>query len=382
MKYVLVLSSILATSAFAQGVLPEVDYVQCQRAVGFMGPQLNSFGEFDKEATGMLPAPDVETKKTEAGGSRMTYTYKTDGGPWNKGKPIVSTYIIEKDKDGKLTKIISGGDKMDKHQVQMHKQMMIESSSYTGVPMGGLTNDPMMTVSLNGQGFYQTPLSKLDTAEAKKFGVDMDELRKLRSEKRKDNRVMKKLRDGYTKLFDKAPLMIPNGTEVEVEIKDGACGISKVSQRAYDPKSKANQVTSSVSRERCDAVNNITKKYEKQLQSCAMTNMQMNQELFALNAPTGVTGGYVGGAVGGINGGVAGGYVGGAVGGIAGGMNGGMYGGGLGLGGYGYPGAFHGQGMDSWQCQMYFADSSYVQQMGSSKAKKSTTIKVNGASAQ
>lgn len=368
MKYVLVFSSILATSAFAQGVLPEVDYQQCQRAVGFLGPQLNSFGEFDKEATGMLPAPDIETKKTENGGTRMTYTYKSENGPWNRGKPFVSTYVIEKDKDGKLTKIISGGDKMSKQQIQTHKQMMIESSAYTGVPMGGLTNDPIMTVSLNNQGFYQTPLSKLDSAEAKKFGVDMDELRKLRSEKRKDNRVMKKLRDGYTKLFDKAPLMIPNGSEAEVEIKDGSCVIHKVSQRVYDPKNKVNQTTSTISRERCDSVNAITKKYEKQLQSCAQTNMQMNQELFALNNPTGVTGGYVGG--------MAGGYVGGAVGGAVGGIQGGA------LGGYGYPGSMHGQGADSWQCQMYFADSLYGQQMGSSKAKKSTTIKVNGASAQ
>jgi hypothetical protein len=355
MKYVLVLSTMFAASAFAQGVIPSVDYQQCQRAIGFMGPQLNSHGEFDKEASGMLPAPDIDTKKLEDGGSRITYTYKAEGGPWSKGKPVVSTYVIEKDKDGNLKKIITGGDKVDNHQIKMHKAMMLEGAVYTGVPMGGLTNDPIMTISMNNQGFYQTPLSKMDSSEAKKFGVDMDELRKLRSEKRKDGRVLKKLRDGYTKLFDKAPMMIPNGSEAEVEIKDGSCALQKVSHRVYDPKKKENHVMGAITRERCDAINKISKKYEKEMQACATASNKMSQEFFALNNNSG---GYIGGTVGGATGGATGGSVGGIQGGYVGGGQGGSVGGIA--GGYGQGMGMNmgiGMGMnDTWQCQSYFAD--------------------------
>lgn len=383
MKHLLVLSTLLASSAFAQGVRPSVDYQQCQRAIGFMGPQLNSFGEFDREATGMLPAPDIDTKKTEDGGSRITYTYKSEGGPWNKGKPIVSVYSIEKDKDGNLKKIISGGEKMDSHQVKMHKQMLLESAVYTGVPMGGLSNDPVVTVSLSNKGYYFTPLSKLDKGEAKKFGVDMDELRKLRSEKRKDDRVLKKLRDGYTKLFDKAPLMIPNGQEAEVEIKDGACVLNKVATRLYDPKSKETQIGSGVNRERCEGVNKISKKYEKQLQACANTNFQMSQEMYALNNPTaGVQGGMVGGIQGGQQqgGGTTSGNVyPGTGGGYVGGIQGGYIGGGYIGGGYG------GMGMpmnDTWECQAYFGEFQQggYGQSGSSAKNVKKSVKASGTS--
>lgn len=383
MKYVLVLSTLVATQAFAQGVLPSVDYQQCQRAIGFMGPQLNSFGEFDKEASGMLPAPDIDSKKLDDGGSRITYTYKSEGGPWTKGKPVVSTFVIEKDKDGNLKKIITGGDKVDSHQIKMHKAMMLEGAVYTGVPMGGLTNDPIMTISMNNQGFYQTPLSKMDSAEAKKFGVDMDELRKLRSEKRKDGRVLKKLRDGYTKLFDKAPLMVPNGTEAEVEIKDGSCALQKVSHRVYDPKKKENHISDSVTRERCDAILKISKKYEKEMQACANASNKMSQEFFALHDNH--SGGYIGGVAGGVNGGstvggIAGGGQVGSVGGIAGGYGQGYPGAGMGMGGFNV-GYGMGMGMnDTWQCQSYFADFNQYQQAGTTSGIQKAAKKVKAVS--
>lgn len=346
MKHIFVLSALIISSSLSA----QVDYHQCQQALGYFGPQLDENGDFSKGPLLGLPVPDIETTKTDAG-SRVTYTYKYPGGQFNGGKPSSTIYVIEKDKEGRVSKIISGGDKVDPQNVKFTKEMMLESAVQSSLPYGSVTLDPIIAIDMDAQGIVQSPISKLDEAHAKKFGLDMSALKKLRAEVKKDKKSIAKIRKEYAKFFEKAPIMMPMGNEYEVEIKDGACQVKSVTGRTFDPKTKEIRKIPGLTRERCQEVSKVYKKYEQQLNSCAVVNMKLSAELG--NGLYGYPGGgYIGGSAGGMVGGVAGGYVGSVAGGMIGGAGGG-YPGGLGLAAQNPYGS---SGPEMNQCTLLFGD--------------------------
>jgi hypothetical protein len=343
MKNILLATAVLASSSvFAQGVIPSIDYSHCQQALGFYGPQLNHKGEF-MAGPGMQPNPDVSTAKMLNDETETTYAFKGQFLGMN-GKPQVTKYKIRKDKNGNILEVNTAQDKIDAGTVSMHKQWALNGAVYSGVGFDSLTYDPMVMVgpadSQNIAGKY-LPMSKLSKAQAKNLGVDLDDLKKLKKQSKKDQKSLSKITEGYSKLLDKSHMMIPNGAEYKMQVVDGVCKPTEVTQVVYDAKAKVNHAGQSVNHVRCDHVMKVHQKYEKQLQACANTNFEMFSELNP-------QGGYVGGVNGGIAGGMQGGIAGGAVGGYPGGIGGGGFGGGYGMGGgYGF-------NSEAMQCQQYF----------------------------
>lgn len=343
MKKILVVSALMVTGqVFAQDRVVGADYSKCNQAIAVMGgPQLNDRGELSP-GFGMQANPDVKTSAMLNDEIETTYTFKGQNLDL-KGKPQEYKYKVRKNKAGHVIEVNTAQDKIDPAMVNMHKQWAINGAVYSGVTQDSLAYDPMVMIKApDGKSFggEYTTLSKLTKAQAKEFGVDADDLRALRKNVKKDKKTLAKISEGYMKLMNKSHMMLPNGVDAFMEVKDGVCRPTQIFQVSHDTKAKVNHVSSSVNQTRCDEVLKIQKKYSKQLEACANTNMQMYQELG-----------------GGINGGMVGGYVGGGQGGIAGGYPGGM-GGGMGIGGYGMGMGGYGYGYNSEmaQCQQYFGE--------------------------
>jgi hypothetical protein len=358
MKNILVVSAVIASSAaFAQGVIPSIDYSHCQQAIGFYGPQLNHKGEFLAGA-GMQPNPDVSTSKLANDEIETTYAFKGQLLGIN-GKPQVTTYKIKKDKNGNIIEINTAQDKIDAGTVNMHKQWALNAAVYSGVAFDGLAYDPIVMVnqskSIIGPADFMK-MSKLSKAQAKKLGVDLDELKKLKKESKKDQKSLASITEGYSKLLDKSHMIVPNGANYKMQVVDGVCKPTEVTQVVYDVKAKVNHAGQSLNHVRCDHVMKVQKKFESKLEACANTNFEMYREM---NPEGGIVGGYVGGINGGIVGGGQGGVAAGSLGsgyggGIAGGVTGGGYPGSYG-GGYGMGGGF-GFNTEAMQCQQYFGE--------------------------
>ena len=341
MKKILVVSALIVSShVLAQGVIPSIDYSRCQQAIGFYGPQLNHKGELLAGA-GMQPNPDVSTSKLANDEIETTYAFKGQLLGIN-GKPQVTTYKVKKDKNGNIIEINTAQDKIDARTVNMHKQWALNAAVYSGVAFDGLAYDPIVVVNQSkstiGPADFMK-MSKLSKAQAKKLGVDLDELKKLKKESKKDQKSLASITEGYSKLLDKSHMIVPNGTNYKMQVVDGVCKPTEVTQFVYDVKAKVNHAGQSLNHVFCDHVMKVQKKFESKLEACANTNFEMYREMNPEMNPEG-------GIVGGFNGGHAGG--------IAGGVTGGGYPGGFG-GGYGMGGGF-GFNTEVMQCQQYFGE--------------------------
>ncbi|MBA2406087.1 MAG: hypothetical protein H0V66_15030 [Bdellovibrionales bacterium] len=350
MKKILVVSALMVT----QSVLASVDYSKCQQAIGIMGgPQLTENGELSP-GFGQQPNPDVKTAKMLNDEIEITYTFKGQNLGLN-GKPTESKYKVRKNKEGHVIEVQTSQDKLDPAMVNMHKQWALSGAVNSGISQDSLAYDPIVMLQ-PGDGKQTlgtfTNLSKLTKEQGKQFGVDIDDLRALRKQVRKDKKTLAKISEGYSKLLNKSSMMLPNGVDAFMEVKDGVCRPTQIFQVTHDAKTKTNHISSSVNQVRCDEILKIQKKYSKKLEACGNTNMEMFQEMYP-------QGGGIGGIVGGMQGGMAGGIQGGYVqaygqGGYPGGMGGGY---GMGMGGYGY-----GFGGEVAQCNQYFGEmGGYVQ---------------------
>jgi hypothetical protein len=319
MKRVLLASTMLLSfNSFAQDF--DDPFYGCQNALGFLGPQLDEKGNLPSAPNGMLPAPVIEEVKLEDGKSKKIYSYQYPG--FAGGKPMKSVYTVTKDKQGRVISMASGGDKMDNEAVQQYIDSMVQSATHMGIPFG--SHDPMMQVN----GKY-LPMSRLTKEEAKTLGVDLDELKKLKSSEKKDKKIVKKIRDGYKKLWTKSNMAIPNGEEAEFSWENGRCEVQKVSNRFYDVNAKKNIIGSTMDKNRCNHVVRTFRKYQKEATACAAVQRKVSDEFYQGG---GVVGGYNGGAVGGAIGGYTP-YGGGIAGGAGFGM--GYPGGAMGIGGFG-----------------------------------------------
>jgi hypothetical protein len=285
----------------------------------------------------MQPNPDVSTSKLANDEIETTYAFKGQLLGIN-GKPQVTTYKVKKDKNGNIIEINTAQDKIDAGTVNMHKQWALNAAVYSGVAFDGLAYDPIVVVNQSkstiGPADFMK-MSKLSKAQAKKLGVDLDELKKLKKESKKDQKSLASITEGYSKLLDKSHMIVPNGANYKMQVVDGVCKPTEVTQVVYDVKAKVNHAGQSLNHVRCDHVMKVQKKFEIKLEACANTNFEMYREMNP-----------EGGIVGGFNGGYAGG--------IAGGATGGGYPGGFG-GGYGMGGGF-GFNSEAMQCQQYFGE--------------------------
>lgn len=317
-------SLFLSLTLFSSFALADVDYSRCLYASGIYGARIDNDGK-------LQPAEWQKVKSIKTEGKRETYQLENSGA--YIGINAVSEITLERDEQGRIIKIENGSQKPDQKSLEAYKKMLIQNStmaagmgygSYQG--LGGYGGQYQAPDFMSSEPqFYvkdkMIPLSKLSKEEAKEAGYpgNVEEIQKLKSQWRKDKKVVKKIQDGYKKILDKTSFMMPLGQDSEFEIRDNVCLVKNVSYRSYNAKTKEVVNRPGISRSTCEEIQKIHKKYEAKLNDCQETQMKVNKEYYdkkVFSDPGFYNyGGY----------GVAGGMVGGYVGGYGMGMMGGMY---------------------------------------------------------
>lgn len=304
MKKALMVTSLLISSvAFA-----DVDYSRCLMASGMYGATIDNDGKFQ-------PGQFQKVKAVKTEGNKETYTFENNNGGY--GFIGATTELtLERDEQGRVIKATTGGDKMDAKALKQYKDTMIQFSvsgmggGYSNVAPEFMSHEPQFYV----EGKF-VALSKLTKAQAKEAGFDgnIENLQKLKSQWRKDKKVVEKIKTGYAKILEKTSLSVPLGSEAEFEIKDGVCLVKNVASRTYNTKTKEVVKTPGVSRETCEKIQNIHKKYETKTNECNDLQMKISKDYFdnKVYANNGMYPGGMGGMVGGYAGGFNGGYLGG-----------------------------------------------------------------------
>lgn len=341
MKKTLLLSSLLLTStAFA-----DIDYSRCQGA-GMLGMvTIDNDGKL--QTFNKAPFKSIKTE-----GNKETYEMAN---VYGGGSSFIT---LERDQAGAITKIINGQDKPDAKYIQNYKEMMI-NSSVMSIPTNPMSPDVMLFEPSFFVEGKMVKLSKITKEEAKKvgFGVNVEEIQKLKSQWKKDKKSVKKLKESYAAILDKTALSVPAGSVTEVEVKDGVCVPTKISNRTYNAKTKEVITTPSMSKDQCDKIQAVYTKHKEKLDSCDKSQMEASTEMFKElygegGMVAGVVGGYVAGQGSGYAGGMAGGYL---VGGIASGFGGGY----MSMSGMGmYGGMFGSLASQNMTCAMMFGANS------------------------
>ena len=281
MKKFWIISAMLASYSFIAQAENGVDYSNCQKGFGFSGPIIQPDGSI-LPPFGMESDPDVKTIDGKDGQKEVIYQFNSKTAGF-KGKPEKYQIKVKKDANGNIVSVSNVQEKMNDQRIKFHKEMMLQSAVYSGLPS-------------NSQDFYPQP-SFLSNPKIK-------ELRKQYREKIKDTKSLNKIRDGYSRFIDKSDMVIPNGVNVEMEIVNGTCSLKNVQMFSYDVKTKNNFMTQGLNRELCrDEINRqkeVHKKYQKfqnQLSECREIEFKMNQELRGQPIPGGIVGGSSGGGV-------------------------------------------------------------------------------------
>lgn len=346
-----ILLSLLATLSFSV-VAGDIDYSRCSMASGVAG-----VASIDNDGK-LVPNQWAKLKGKSTKGTVETYNFDVQG-PFLQNLKEVE---VERNPETDIIRISTGGKGMTKAEVDEYKQQQINfailqgtSGSYSpdGKPHF-MAQEPQFWV--DGQ---MVALSKLTDAQAKQLNLgDVAKLKDLRSQWRKDKKVVQQLRDGFKKALEKSPMMIPMGQEAVLEIKDGVCVAQNISTKFYNTTTKSVVTLPSVNRDTCERQSVVRKKYQGELQKCSDVQMKLMTELYP--APQGgAVVGSLGGGVGGTAGGIVGGYGGGMIGGYP-GM--GMY------GGYGMYGGMGGFGGD-YQCNVLLGEGMWGGTGGRSSAE-------------
>lgn len=333
-KLALTAGLLLSTLSFA-----DVDYSRCNHlGMGFGNGMLDNDGK-------LVPAMGMTITDVKTVGSVQTYKLKGQMASFNGHVTNHESEIsITRDRSGRVTKVKLGGEKPSQTMIDMYKSYTSPTGMYyqTGA-YGSSTPQPMISV-----GSESVSLDQLTNEQAETAGISksLTEYRKLQGERRKDKATLRKMKDHYAKINEVADYQFPFGQENEFEVQDGVCMMKSVSQRTYSTKTK--EVTTQLmnSKESCEEIKKLHKKYEPKLNECQTVSETLNKEYWDTFGTQLVQSPYgMGGVVGGVAGGGAGGVVGGSMG-----------------GGYGYGYGFGGYGMtisgpiqvQLWTCENYY----------------------------
>ena len=370
-KIILATIALSATSAFAV----DVDYSRCRM---YAGVELNHEGRVQSNAW-----QKIKSQRTE--GNKEFLVLESPGYNGNKFELQVT---LERDAQGRVIKSTMGGETPTQDQIKQYREMMVNGAVMMGPGMmqmqgqgGFMSSEPTYFVrkrtapalapgetarpfdltnrnNLNTYGmdpnYELVPLSRLTQDQAREAGIENgEELRRLRSQWRRDRRTTDRIRDGYRQVVGRSALAIPMGTENEFDIQDGVCLPKKSSSRVYNSLSGQVNTYPTSSRENCDKIKTIYQRHERKINECNQASQQVTNDYFR-EMYQGLVGGSGSGsgsstntpnsAEGTVGGAVHGGFYGGGLG-LAGGMAGGYMGGFPGMGLGGAFGGFGGYGM-------------------------------------
>ncbi len=294
MKNPLLFTTFLALSS---GVMAaDIDYSRCGGPLGFSG-RFDNDGKL-QPASGMSITSQKTEGKTETyvlegtlnnpyggfGGAMAGYGGGAMGGfgggiglggPYGGQTFKSKTEIkIERDDEGRIVKMTSGGDKVDPAYVEQMKGM------YSGLNFSG-HSEPSVWVNSNNQP-HIVPVSKLTQDQAKEIGYegDWNEIKRLQGQWKKDKKSLGKIQNGYAELLKNAPVSIMLGEQDEFDFQDGACVLKNKGQRFYNSKTKEVSVVQGMSREQCNEVGTLYTKYQRQISDCSSSQQTIMTDLF------------------------------------------------------------------------------------------------------
>lgn len=307
MKKFLVVSALLVS----QVSFADIDYSRCSLSSGLSitGVHINNDGKL--EASDFVKLKGVKTE-----GKVETHTFELSG----YGAPSSEFVVqVERDDQGRVIKASTGGESPSKETINAWMKYMNSNHIYGGGYGGGF-NHKEPVYNIDGKS---VPMDKVTKEQAKEagFGNKLDEMRKLKSAKRKDKKTLAKLKEIQSQIHAKANYVIPFGQESEFEIKDGVCMPLNITTKTYSTKTKEVNKELISSKAGCEELQTLYKKYEPKLNECGEITSKLNSEYYENFAKkkSSIYNPYMGGMVGGMNGGyVTGGYMaGGMVGGVS-----------------------------------------------------------------
>ena len=376
-KFFLVSLALASSMSFAA----EVDYSRC-----------TMYGGVQLDHDGKVHANQFQTIKSQRiDGNKEHLVFESSYG----SKKFQQEVTLERDAQGRVLKVVSGGERPSAQVLQQYKDMMVNSAvamapMATGSFSGGYGQQGFMTqepsywlkkkkaaapqegsstqfgygIGFGGSdpNYEMVPLSKLTSDQAKAVGIDnVDELKRLRQQWKRDKKTANKLRDGYSKVVERSALVVPMGMETEFDIQDGVCTPKSMSSRFYNSQSGQVNTFPISSKEKCDKIRTVYQRHERKINECNQAGMKVSTDFFKEmygegGMVAGSAGGYVAGVAGGMSGGI--GYMGA---GMAGGMMGGYGGGygGMGMGMYSPYGMGMGSDMNSISMQNSMCEWTY-----------------------
>jgi|GEM_PF-6243785 len=330
MKFLALLALALPLSAWS------VDYSRC-----------NFPFEVQVDPEGKVtPSLWMEASNISTEGNRTTMTVrpKQQSGGIIVGSNEPKRIVIERDDQGRITSITSGGERPSDATLRQYRQMQSNpyggyvAGSQGGVGLaggygGGAGYSTGFNIGSVGLGFL-VPLRRNGTTEMVKAeqlndtdltqigirGIKAAELRTGAKEWSRNGKTQAALRQIQTYAQTNYPFSIPVGTSHQYTFVDGACMPDKLSTMSYSSATDRVESQTYYDREDCQHVKTGWERHSAKVNECrAYDNNQISVEYNRLVAdghiqPT--QGGYVGGMVGGMQGG----YVGGGI--VAGGNGG------------------------------------------------------------
>lgn len=351
----------------------DVDYSRCNFAAGLYGMRLDNDGQLQ-----LSVGQKINSKSTN--GNVEKYVIETDptvfGGISNSTAINKFEVSLVKDDQGRVVKVVSGGDKLDKKSLENFKKFQLQMQlsgvvstadfsngngsfgggfgygmgSYGDVPKNTLTQEPMYYVKNENGGASFLKLSQLNQKQRSEIGLSEDVYKAMKQKWKKDKKTVAIIEKGLKKLSEKSTPSYFLGQEAELDIKDGVCSPSKVSTRMFNSKDGSVQLVPTFTKEACEEVAKLHLKHREKLTKCDDANEEISQEIFKnseklKNVPVGMGGyGYPGMGLG---------Y------------------GGYGMGGFGY-GSQSQLSMMKSQCDMMLGEFSFGMGISTPKEEKSS----------
>jgi hypothetical protein len=362
-----------------------VDYSRCNFP---MEVQVDAEGKVTPNS--WLQASDIVTE-----GNRTTMTVKPkqqNGGIIIGNGSEPKRIVIERDEQGRIVSITSGGERPSATTILRYRQMQTYpgggyvSGVQGGYGAGGFSPFNMganyginflVPVRRNGSTEMVKPeqLNDADLQQIGIRGITAAQLQTGAREQTRDTRTQTALRQLQTYSQANYPFTIPVGSSHQYTFVDGACMPDKLSTMSYSSATDRVESQTYYDREDCQHVKTGWERHSAKVEECrTYDNNQIAIEYNRL-----VADGHIQEMQGGYVGGMAGGYVGGGVGGMAGGFgssegsgtsggSGSGYGGGMGYMSYNpyMTGMWGGSPRDNLErnyqmCQMYERSWNYTQ---------------------
>jgi hypothetical protein len=176
--------------------------------------------------------------------------------------------------------VISSNAKTEK----LYKNMSVDNSlmAIAGSPYQAHEHEPSFIIDRK-----IVRLSQLTKKQAKEVGIEgVEAIQKLKLQWRKDKMAVAKIKESYKTIMENSPLVFFTGTEANFEIKDGVCLAKDTATKYYNTKTKEVTKVAGLSRDTCEKMQNVYKKYATKLTECSSLQFQASQEYMQAMAKT------------------------------------------------------------------------------------------------